>query len=193
MNVEIWSEIDQLVLNSKYTDAIKVLETKIIDSGSVEFTPLIGAQISNNPADTNLLINQFLTHNKKSFDVQAIYIEMNGFDINYDRWYFDYFAFDNYSNDTEDLDWLCDWASDDWTPTTITGLESAQKVFEWYHENEIWKSRPDVKSTYEMAMLLIMCKFILFITTSASSESSSIGIPILATAHGFESIGRVKV
>jgi hypothetical protein len=41
-------------------------------------------------------------------------VTMNGFDIKYDRWYFDLFAYSSYSPNVDDTEWLCDWHSDNW-------------------------------------------------------------------------------
>jgi len=190
MNIELWTEIYKLVSDSKYSESIQLLETIIIESAVCEFQPLVGVEISDPESVVVAQINKFKSHCEKQFEVKSIYLEMNGFDINYDRWYFDFFAYDTYSEDREDPEWLCDWKSDDWPDFTIHGLKPAQKVFEWYHENEIWNERPDVKNIYEAAMLLVMVKFIDFVSTVI--ESKDIGLPILATAHGFETIGYLR-
>ena len=190
--MNIWIEVDKLISESKYDDAIRFLEAQIIKSEIREFQPLIGLKISDEHNDVLSKTNEFISHNQKKFDVKSIYFEMNGFDINYDRWYFDYFAYDTYSEDREDPDWLCEWKSEDWPETTIHGLEPAQKVFEWYHEEKIWESRPEIKDTYEAAMLLIMSKFIQFISFVITSGKLSKPVIVFATAHDFETIGMIK-
>ena len=59
-------------------------------------------------ATFSLTLTHLLSRAKNRFDVRAVYLEMNRFDINYDRWYFDLFAYTEYSADPEDLDWLSD-------------------------------------------------------------------------------------
>jgi hypothetical protein len=43
---------------------------------------------------THWKFNRFISSSERGFPVKAVYLEMNGFDLNYDRWYFDYFAYD---------------------------------------------------------------------------------------------------
>ena len=107
----------------------------------MEFVPVAEATVTNDTLASLEAINNFIELNSSSFEVESIYLEMNGFDINYDRWYFDYFAYDKYSNDPEDLEWLCYWQSKDWPETQIAGMKYAQQVFKWYHENQIWKTK----------------------------------------------------
>lgn len=187
MKLELWSEIDILISKSKYSDAICILEEIIIDSKINEFQALIGARITNPQESVLKELKSFKTTCEHDFKVQAIYLEMNGFDINYDRWYFDFFAYDKYSEDLEDLDWLCDWQSEHWPEFEINGLEEAQEVFEWYHENEIWDKQKETSDVYDAAMLLIMTKFIEFMSEVA--RNGDVDIPILATAHDFDIIG----
>ena len=190
--MNIWIEVDKLISESKYDDAINFLEAQIRNSEVREFQPLIGLNISDDQNEVLSKINEFISHNQKEFDVKSIYLEMNGFDINYDRWYFDYFAYDTYSEDLEDPDWLCEWKSGDWPVTTIHGLEAAQKVFKWYHKNQIWETRPEIEGPYEAAMLLIMSKFIQFINSVVTSGQLSKPVIVFATAHDFETIGMFK-
>ena len=91
--------------------------------------------------------------NNTKFDVKAVYLEMNGFDINYDRWYCDFFAYSCYEPDVEKTDWLCEWQSGDWPQYELLGLESAQEAFAWYHGQRIWKSQPEFLPVYEASML----------------------------------------
>jgi len=187
----LWQKVYDGVLTSQTGDLINLLSKEIIANGPNEFTPVVKADISNDLAITLKEINEFITANLANFEVKSIYLEMNGFDINYDRWYFDYFAYENYSSDPEDLEWLCDWHSENWPETTIVGMEDTQDVFKWYHENHIWKSNPELKETYETAMLLVMLKFMDFVAKVIQRKKLVRPMPVLCTAHGFESVYQI--
>jgi hypothetical protein len=116
---------------------------------------------------------------------------MNGFDINPDRWYFDTFGYTKYSADANDLDWLCEWQSSEWPQVTLTGLEPVQKDFEWYHAKHIWENK-EFERAHELAVLLVMCKFVSLIERALASGPRSKAIPVLATAHDFEILGRFE-
>ena len=114
---------------------------------------------------------------------------MNGFDINPDRWYFDFFAYTEYGSDPDDLEWLCDWESPTWKDVTLEGLEAVQADFDWYHSNEIWNDKT-FESAYDVSLLLVMCKYVALIESSLRSGARTKSIPVLATAHDFDIVGR---
>jgi hypothetical protein len=90
------------------------------------------------------------------------------------------------------LEWLCDWQSSDWPQVTLTGLEEVQADFEWYHAQEIWKDK-SFEEAYELALLLVMCKYVSLIESALAAGSRSKPIPVLATAHDFDILGRFEV
>ncbi len=71
----------------------------------------------------------------KKNKVEALYCEMNEFDINTDNWYIDSFAFANDGGiDLHDMEWLCDFDTDSQKETEsifkIDGYEKLQDAFE---------------------------------------------------------------
>ncbi len=116
---------------------------------------------------------------------------MNGFDINYDRWYFDSFGYSEYVADPDDLEWLCDWRSPDWTQFTLTGLEPTQDDFRWYVEKEIWQNGTH-KTAKELAVLLVMVRFVQLIQSALAAGPLVLDVPVLATAHDFDMVGRLE-
>ena len=114
---------------------------------------------------------------------------MNGFDINYDRWYFDSFGYTEYSEDPDDMEWLCEWTSPDWKQFTLTGLEQTQDDFRWYMENKIYDRKTHV-AEIEIATLLVMVRFVQLIRSSLDVGPLDFSIPLLATAHDFDIFGR---
>jgi hypothetical protein len=116
---------------------------------------------------------------------------MNGFDINPDRWYFDSFGYSNYVPDAQNLEWLCEWQSADWPQVTLDGLEPVQADFRWYHANEIWKDK-EFKRAEEIAVLLVMCKYVALINSVLAAGPRSKPIPVLATAHDFDILARFE-
>ncbi len=189
MNTEIWGKINQLIIQGKLDEAITDLENKLSSCKSMRFKTLIGSKFTNNPITIAEKINEFISDCEKSFVVKSIYLEMNGFDINTDRWYFDFFAYETYEEDQEDLDWLSDWISDDWSGLTLEGLEGTQNDFDWYINNS-GEIDIFVKEAEELAVLLVMCKFARLICAAVATGKITKRIPILATAHDFDIIPR---
>lgn len=65
--------------------------------------------------------------------VAFVYVEMNGFTINWDRWYADAFMFESEGEAMEDLG-MFDQESD--APLVLVSMEDMQKAFEAFHQAE---------------------------------------------------------
>jgi hypothetical protein len=152
---------------------------------------LLDYNFSNAPKRILSAINKFMDACSKQFAIKAVYLEMNGFDINPDRWYFDSFGYAKYGADPQDLEWLCYWQSHNWPQVTLKGLEEVQADFEWYHAKEIWKNKK-LDRAYELALLLVMSKFVCLIESALGVGERSRPIPVLATAHEFDIVGRFE-
>jgi hypothetical protein len=189
VNVKLWKAVDKRFLASDIKGAIQVLEDLLANEKVDRFKGAISSYFSNSPLSLLSKINKFIRTCDKSFDVQAVYLEMNGFDINYNRWYFDSFGYKKCGDLRGDLDWLSDWQSDDWTQITLKGMEKIQKDFQWYHEQEIWEDKK-YKRAYELLVLLVMAKFVLLIQSALEAGDLVKPIPVLATAHDFDIVGR---
>jgi hypothetical protein len=88
----------------------------------------IDLAITNPPAEIAAHFDKFFRQESSRFTIQAAYTEMNGFDINPRRWFFDIFAFREYGGH-DDYDWLADWQSEPYKNMTLTGLERLQEVY----------------------------------------------------------------
>ncbi len=109
MNVELWESIDRNLRSNAVDAAAAELEARLRATQSDRFTALTATRFTNPPEDVRSFIDEFLEECEPELTVRAIYLEMNGFDINYGRWCFDSFAYDTYCDDPDDLDWLSDW------------------------------------------------------------------------------------
>lgn len=189
MNVDLWKIVDNYLRSNNIDAAAAVLESQLRATATDRFASLAESHFTNSPRDVFGHVNQFIAACQAQFDVRAIYLEMNGFDINYDRWYFDSFGYTKYSDDPEDLDWLCDWASPDWDQFTLTGLEKTQDDFRWFMENEIYEDETH-DAAKEIAALLVMIRFVQLIKSSLDTGRLTGSLPLFATAHDFDIFGR---
>jgi len=190
--VDSWQVAHDNIVSSNVEKAITKLSEYISNAGISEFLPVLSLEFSIKNTDLNTLVVNFLTECKKKFEVKSIYLEMNGFDINYDRWYFDYFAYNTVSHDLEDIEWLCEWQSDNWPETELSNSENSRSVFEWYHENNIYETDENHREVYDACMLLVHCKFIQYVNSSLKSSKELAGVTIFSAAHGFESAGKYE-
>jgi len=189
VNVDLWQTVDTYLRSNDVDGAATDLESRLRATATDRFISLTDSHFTNAPRDVLTHINQFIDACQRQFDVRAVYLEMNGFDINYDRWYFDSFAYTEYSDDPEDMDWLCDWTSPDWEQFTLHGLEQTQDNFRWYMENKIY-DRKTHDAEKEIATLLVMVRFVQLVRSSLDAGTLSCAIPLLATAHDFDMFGR---
>lgn len=191
MNIRLWKTVNRRFLSSDIDGAISYLEKHLHNEKTDRFKGLIGAQFANKPSSVLSEINKFIQACDQSFDIKAVYLEMNGFDINYDRWYFDFFGYKTRPSEPVSLDWVCDMQTKEWKTVTLKGLESIQDNFRWYHEQAIYQDKKYEK-TYEIAVLLVMTRFVALIQSALYHGNLIKPIPILATAHDFDIIGRFE-
>jgi len=188
MITEYWDATEAYVSNGKLLDAIEYLEVGLAGCNGDRFKSLIGADFTNDPAAIVREIDEFIAFCGQSFDVRAVYLEMNGFDINPDRWYFDLFGYRAYIENLNNLNWLAHWDSPKWPDVTLIGLEQVQADYsDWLNKHDGNDLSED--HAWEYATLLVMCKFGNLIRRAVDTGITK-QVPILATAHEFDIVSR---
>jgi hypothetical protein len=145
------------------------------------FRIAIDLAISNRPSDAARHFDLFLERERRSMPLAAAYTEMNGFDINPDRWYCDLFAYSTYGGH-DDYDWLADWQSAPYDDFEINGLEQLQAVY----AGPAFRDEAHRDASY-MSSLLVVIKFQRFIE-QAAKQMRILQFPLLVTAHDFDFI-----
>ena len=186
-----WQVVHDAIHAGNVASAITALEAFLAKQDANKFSCLLNESFSNSPRAVLDKLNSFIESNNEQFDVKALYLEMNGFGINYDEWFFSPFAYDSYSSNSNDMEWRSDWQSPDEIQITLLGMESSQQAFAWYHQEQIWRSQRDFPPIYKASKLLIVAKFMAFVQSVIKSGKLVKPIPVLATAHDFyESVAR---
>ncbi len=134
---------------------------------------------TNDPATVAGHFDAFLTREQRRFDVQAVYTETNGFDINPDRWYFDLFAYDCYKG-VGDVDWLSEWNSESIRDVALTGMEPLQAVY----DSESFGNQ-EYSTAIGFASLYVVFRFQALIRRSAPLMEH-LKCPLLATSHDYD-------
>ena len=207
MNFELADKLTELLEDKKLDKAIELAEGELRKIPETDFHKIIGKSLKHLAVDLKKYIAVFdktttavlekkqgflksLFGSKKRVKPVAYYCEMNGFTINYDRWFIDLFSFENY--DTNDWDWLSDFYDSTSTDLTITGFEEIQKVFQDVHENEKFKE-PNIDKAYEVCELIVILRLQeLFRETYRDEDSDWSEIPMFVTAHDYEMIYKVN-
>jgi hypothetical protein len=140
--------------------------------------------ISNNPIEAALHFDHFYLTEMSRFKVEAVYTEMNGFDINPDRWYCDLFAYEA-DGGMHDYDWLAYWQSGVAEEYTITGLEKLQAVY----DSKAIRNPAYSEASY-LSTLVVVTKFQRFMQL-VFEQMNSLKVPLYVTAHDFDYIARI--
>ncbi len=140
--------------------------------------------IANDPSEAARHFDEFYRVESRRQVIHAVYTEMNGFDINPDRWYCDLLAY-TADGGLEDFDWLSNWHSEPFADYTITGLESLQAVY----ASKAFHDPANTDASY-LSTLLVVAKFQRFMQ-QAGERMSALRVPLYVTAHDFDYIARL--
>lgn len=117
-NLEIIKNIENAIspylLSGNIDTAAIILERLLQATPTNGFNALVQSHFTNPAAHVLDHINDFLNTCRKMFDIRAAYFEMNGFEHNYDKRFFDSFAYYFYIENPEDDPgwyWLTEWES----------------------------------------------------------------------------------
>jgi hypothetical protein len=141
------------------------------------FHIVLDLSITNDPADAARYFDRFFASESKRFQIGAAYTEMNGFDINTDRWYCDLFAY-QIDGGGDEYDWLSDWQSTQFADYTICGLERLQQVY---------ASEALGGDDAYLCSLMVVVKFQSFMQRAAT-QMELLQFPLYVTAHDFDFI-----
>ncbi len=157
----------------------KIVAQRLSTLPASPFHIALDLAITNNPADVAKHFDGFFKQEGKRFGIGAAYAEMNGFDINSGRWFFDVFAFEEFGGH-DDYEWLAEWQSGDYPSMTIKGLEELQAVY----ASEAFRE-PRFRDVANAAGLLVVIKFQDLIRRAAP-QMRQLRFPLLATAHDYD-------
>lgn len=147
------------------------------------FHLVLDLEFTNEPAFIARHLERFVA--QSSNELKVIYGEANGFYINPDRWFLNWFGYRTYGGH-ESYDWLSDWDEGPSEDLTLTGMEPLQKVY----ASEIAGS-DEFSDANDFCTLMIVAKFQDLIRR-VTPHMTSVSIPILATAHDFDFIAEIS-
>jgi len=136
------------------------------------FHVAIDLDFQNPRTDIAAVFSAFVADN----ELQAIYTETNGFDINPDSWFFDLFGFET-CGDLGDDSWLGDFDCDI-SGGELLGMEALQAVYAQERKNR------DLDEVRDIASLLVVLKFQRLIQKSLALLPD-LDIPVIVDAHDF--------
>ncbi|OQX11240.1 MAG: hypothetical protein BWK80_44925 [Desulfobacteraceae bacterium IS3] len=182
---EIAEQIEPELRKGNLKTCIKRVTEELKKMPKSPFHSVVNFGFTNKIRDVAEYFNNFIRKEKERIDIKAIYVEMNGFDINPELWFFDLFAYESFGGH-DNYDWLEDWKSEEYESMTLTGLEAIQEVYAKYEDGE-YDDDNDFSNARDMCSLLIVLYFQDIIRQSASLIKG-LKLPILVTAHEYDFI-----
>ncbi|MBL7841555.1 MAG: hypothetical protein JNJ75_15535 [Cyclobacteriaceae bacterium] len=207
MNFELADKLSELLERQKLDEAIAMAEQELKNIPTTDFHKILAKNLLHLTSDLAKHIKEFdkstrhVLKKKQGFvknlfssgneiKPAAYYCEMNGFTINYNRWFIDLFSFENYS--LTNWEWLSDFYDSSANHLTITGFEDIQKVFEDVHKNNRFEE-PNIEKAYAVCELLVILRLQeLFKASYKTNRGDWDNIPMFVTAHDYEMIYKVN-
>ena len=199
MNFDLEDRLNTYVRNNDLNTAIQIAETELDKIPRTEFHQLIGMDLLHLESKLSSFISSFYTNVALKYTLSfskklhAFYCEMNGFTINYDRWFIDIFSFSKIGQG--DYDWLADYDYHSRRDLTITGYEAIQKVFAEVHKTQSFDI-PEIEKSYDVAELLIILRlqqlFERTYTVAKEKGKKWSTLPMYVTAHDYEMIYQIN-
>jgi hypothetical protein len=177
--MDLATQLEPTLNKGNLAECVLKVEEEIKKCSKSPFHLILQSDFTNMPKDIAEHFEKFIRSESDKFDLKAIYVETNGFDINPDCWFFDIFGFENYGG-SEDYDWISDWQSGDYPRLVLTGMEKMQEV---YASDDF--NNDDYSDVIGLTSLLIVFKFQMLIQ-KAAPLISNLKCPIVATGHDYD-------
>lgn len=203
MNFELADKLDILLETKQLDEAIVLAENELQIIPNTPFHKVLGRNLLHLAEDLKDYITAFeestskVLKKKRGFISSiftpkernkpvAFYGEMNGFTINYDRWYLELFSFEKYN--LADWEWLSDFYDMSANDLTITGYEDLQLIFEDVHLNDRFDD-PNILKAYQVCELIIILRLQeLFNEVYKTQTGEWRKIPMFVSAHDYDLI-----
>jgi hypothetical protein len=150
MNFDLEEELQKLIDNDKLSEAVQLAENELSKYKGTDFPKIIGKNLLNQVEEFEKYLDSVFRKMKmrssiknffkiqEKFSTKAIYATINGFSINYDLWFVDFFKFD-FIGALDDLDWLADGQELSINPFVLKEFKDIQQIYKVHHENKMYE------------------------------------------------------
>jgi hypothetical protein len=190
MNFEFAEKINPYLEQLNFVKALDVAETELRKIPTTDFHYVLDNPLVGQADDLASWVENFHNLATKENKVEALYFEINEFDVNTEYWYIDSFAFSSDGGlDLNDMEWLCDFDTDSQTETEtvfkIESYESLQEAFE-----KIALKTDDLQNARDWCEQIIIVRF-MELMTAAYRKAKDLNlnwgkIPIYFTEHSYD-------
>lgn len=190
MDRDLIESVYRGVYAGKLDAVISDLVNRLGDTDDTPFKEARRSTFNMTPAQVHGWLQEMASALSEETALAFMYVEMNGFDINYDRWFCDAFGYsreieitDPFEDGTETDDALSGVDAElHWNRAlTLTGMELMQEAFRW------WNEETDSSGGYSYASdvggLLVQCRFLSLMKDGRAAGALSPDVPIAAATH----------
>lgn len=191
-NFDLYLEVQGRVTADTLDEVIDEVRGRLASAGDSPFSEAAASSFTNPLEEVHGWLTNSAAEMAAKTDLKCLYAEMNGFDINTDRWFSDLFGYATEIDYTRAYELPYDLANSGGMASTLTliGMESMQRAFEWWRENEdLWATNADSET---LAQLLVECRFIELLRNACSLGPLQPDVPLAAGAHESGMIIRVN-
>jgi len=190
MNFEFAEQINPDLEQLNFDKALSLAETELRKIPTTDFHYVLEKSLVEQSDELASWVENFYKIATKKNKVEALYFEMNEFDINTDHWYIDSFAFSKDGGlDLDDMEWLCDFDTDSQTETEtvfkIGGYEKLQAAFE-----SIALDTVDLQNARDWSEQIIIARFMELMTNAhliaKAKKLNWAAVPIYFTEHSYD-------
>lgn len=184
-------QIESLIQAGKIEEAIRETETKLGQLPQTDFHQLIGKNLLHLQSGLVKFLNEFYESVEvdEQLDIKAIYIEMNSFSTQFQRWFIHLLSYDS-QHSRDNLEWLRDFTGESATSMTITGYEALQEANQRYMESEGYRDN-DLRYACELHEYLVILRLqeLVKVTVAANKGKAAWAtVPVFVSAHDFEDL-----
>ena len=191
-NFALYLEVQSRVTLDTLDEVITEVRNRLASTGDSLFSEAALSTFTNPLEEVHGWLTVSASEMATKADLKFLYAEMNGFDINTDRWFSDLFGYSREIDyrDAYELSQYDTGVANMQSTLTLTGMEPMQHAFEWWGDNE------QLRSTYAdaetLAQLLVECRFIELLRNACAVGPLEPDVPLAAAAHDSEMVLRLR-
>ena len=199
MNFGFAEKINHKLEALDFEGALEIAVRAMEKLSVTKFHEVLGLTFTNQTEEVAAWVDDFYKLACAEGSVEALYFEMNEFDINTDIWFIDGFSFSEDGGldleDSEHMDWLSDYDAEAQNIFTLTGFEKLQISFSEIEKKEIngdWTdNQQDARDWCEQIVISKFMKLMRDVHKLAKEQQFSWSeIPIYSTVHGYDFVVR---
>ncbi|SFM79849.1 hypothetical protein SAMN05428949_0831 [Chitinophaga sp. YR627] len=183
-------QIESLIQAGKIAEAIKEAETALGQLPPTDFHQVIGKDLLHlQPIMGKFLSNFYETMEEEESDIKAIYVEMNSFSVQYERWFIHLLSYDTVPN-IGNPDWLKEFTGESEKNLTITGYEALQAANKEYMQSEGYRDN-ERRQACELHEYIVILRFQELVKSTVKAQKGKAAwadVPVFVAAHDFEDL-----